>query len=80
MDVSIGSDTEDVWGEALEAMRDRERWKQQGAERLRAAGFKDEQVQKWQSGGDPVEEEVVWTKRARVVNGTGARLWTMREM
>ncbi|KAJ4345990.1 hypothetical protein N0V95_005813 [Ascochyta clinopodiicola] len=62
VDVRPGSDVEDDWGEALEVMRDRERWKQQGAERLRAAGFKDEQVKKWEKGGDPTEEDVVWSK------------------
>jgi len=65
MDLRPGSDKEDDWDEALEAMRDRERWKKQGADRLRAAGFKDEQVKKWEKGGDPMEEDVVWTKKGQ---------------
>ncbi|KAF2632631.1 hypothetical protein BU25DRAFT_79071 [Macroventuria anomochaeta] len=65
MDMRPGSDAEDDWGEALEVMRDRERWKQQGADRLRAAGFKDEQVKKWEKGGDPMEEDVVWSKEGQ---------------
>ncbi|KAJ4992666.1 pre-mRNA-splicing factor 38B [Stagonosporopsis vannaccii] len=65
MDLRLNSDREDDWDEALEAMRDRERWKQQGADRLRAAGFKDEQVKKWEKGGDPMEEDVVWTKKGQ---------------
>lgn len=65
MDMKPGSDVEDDWGEALEVMRDRERWKQQGADRLRAAGFRDDQVKKWEKGGDPMEEDVVWTKRGQ---------------
>ncbi|KAJ4383903.1 hypothetical protein N0V86_000746 [Didymella sp. IMI 355093] len=65
MDMKPGSDVEDDWSEALEVMRDRERWKQQGADRLRAAGFKDNQVKKWEKGGDPMEEDVVWTKRGQ---------------
>ncbi|KAH6620335.1 hypothetical protein C7974DRAFT_474086, partial [Boeremia exigua] len=65
MDMRPGSDAGDDWDEALDAMRDRERWKQQGADRLRAAGFKDEQVKKWEKGGDPMEEDVVWTKRGQ---------------
>ncbi|KAJ8118000.1 hypothetical protein OPT61_g933 [Boeremia exigua] len=65
MDVRPSSDAEDDWDEALEAMRDRERWKQQGADRLRAAGFKDEQVKKWEKGGDPMEEDVVWAKKGQ---------------
>jgi hypothetical protein len=65
VDVKPGSDAEGDWDEALEAMRDRQRWQQQGAERLRAAGFKDEQVKKWEKGGDPLEEDVVWTKKGQ---------------
>jgi hypothetical protein len=65
MDLRPGSDAEDDWGEALEVMRDRERWKQQGADRLRAAGFKDEQVKKWEKGGDPTEDDVVWSKKGQ---------------
>ncbi|OSS46021.1 hypothetical protein B5807_08102 [Epicoccum nigrum] len=65
IDVRAGSDAEGDWDEALEAMRDRQRWQQQGAERLRAAGFKDEQVKKWEKGGDPLEEDVVWTKKGQ---------------
>ncbi|KAJ4325522.1 hypothetical protein N0V94_000665 [Neodidymelliopsis sp. IMI 364377] len=65
MDVRPDSDAEDDWGEALQVMRDRERWKQQGADRLRAAGFKDEQVKKWEKGGDPIEDDVVWTKKGQ---------------
>ncbi|KAF3046730.1 hypothetical protein E8E11_009139 [Didymella keratinophila] len=65
IDLEPGSDVEDACDEALEAMRDRERWKQQGADRLRAAGFRDEQVKKWEKGGDPMEEDVVWTKKGQ---------------
>jgi hypothetical protein len=65
VDVKPDLDAEDDWGEALEVMRDRERWKQQGADRLRAAGFKDEQVKTWEKGGDPMEEDVVWTKKGQ---------------
>ena len=35
------------WDSALEALRDRQKWRQQGAERLRAAGFTDAEVDKW---------------------------------
>ena len=65
MDMLPASDAEDDWCGALEVMRDRERWKQQGAERLRAAGFKDGQINKWEKGGDPTEEDVVWSKRGQ---------------
>ncbi|KAF2786035.1 hypothetical protein K505DRAFT_422678 [Melanomma pulvis-pyrius CBS 109.77] len=62
-DVHIKSDIEDDWGDALETLKDRERWKQQGAERLKAVGFSDEQVKKWKKGDEKTEEDVTWAKR-----------------
>ncbi|KAL8972117.1 MAG: hypothetical protein Q9183_000711 [Haloplaca sp. 2 TL-2023] len=56
----------DDWDNALEALRDRERWKANGAERLRAAGFTDDQIGKWERsghGGEKVEKDVVWKGR-----------------
>ncbi|KAK0661548.1 60S ribosomal protein L37-A [Lasiodiplodia hormozganensis] len=61
-DVQPGSE-EDDWDMALEALRDRQRWKQQGAERLKAAGFTDEEVKKWEKGGEKTEEDVRWRKK-----------------
>jgi hypothetical protein len=60
IDVRVGSDDEDDWGDALEALRDRARWKKQGADRLKSAGFTDEQVRKWERGEGQNEEDVVW--------------------
>lgn len=48
---------------ALEALRDRQRWKQQGAERLKAAGFTDDEIKKWEKGGEKTEDDVRWSKR-----------------
>jgi hypothetical protein len=62
-DVKVNSDVEDDWGDALEALQDRQRWKQQGAERLKAAGFTDEQVKKWEKGGEKTEEDVRWAAK-----------------
>ncbi|KAK6070831.1 hypothetical protein SCUP515_08232 [Seiridium cupressi] len=63
-DVALDHDEEDDdWGSALEALRDRQRWKEQGADRLRAAGFTDEQVKKWENGDQKNEEDVRWTKK-----------------
>jgi len=50
------------WGEAVEVFQDRQKWKQQGADRLRAAGFTDDQVKKWEKGGEPDIDDVRWTK------------------
>jgi len=63
IDVHPGSDLEDDWDQALEALRDRQKWKQQGAERLRSAGFSDAQVKKWEKGDEKDESDVVWSKR-----------------
>lgn len=61
-DVQLDPDEENDWDQALEALRDRQKWKQQGADRLRAAGFTDEEVKKWEKGGKKREEDVRWAK------------------
>ena len=64
-------------------MRDRQRWQQTGAQRLRDAGFTEAQVKRWEKskGGGPAGEEDVdnvrWSKkgesrewdRGKVVDG-----------
>lgn len=78
-DVQPDPDTEDDWEMALEAMRDRQKWKQQGADRLRAAGFSDAEVKKWEKGGTKDESDVRWAKhgegrewdRGKVVDDEG---------
>ncbi|KAI9819237.1 MAG: hypothetical protein M1827_007393 [Pycnora praestabilis] len=62
-DVRPNSDSENDWDQALEALRDRQRWKQQGADRLRSAGFTEEEVEKWEKGGEKGESDVRWSKR-----------------
>ncbi|EFQ96331.1 hypothetical protein CFE70_009040 [Pyrenophora teres f. teres 0-1] len=64
-DVRANSDVEDDWGDALEALRDRARWQQQGAERLKAAGFTNDQVKKWEKGDLQNEEDVVWSRKGQ---------------
>ena len=61
-DVHPDSETEDDWAQALEGLKDRHRWMQKGAERLREAGFSEEQVTKWEKGGQRNEEDVRWSK------------------
>ncbi|MCJ1437248.1 hypothetical protein MMC27_006634 [Xylographa pallens] len=63
VDVLPNSDSENDWDQALEALRDRRRWQQQGADRLRAAGFTEEEVGKWEKGGEKTEEDVKWKGR-----------------
>lgn len=62
-DVKADFDDDDDWEQALEALRDRQKWKQQGADRLKAAGFTDEEVKKWEKGGEKREEDVTWAKK-----------------
>lgn len=77
IDVQPDPATEDDWDQALEALRDRQRWKQQGADRLKAAGFTDEEVKKWAKGDERDDSDVRWSKqgedrewdRGKVVEG-----------
>ncbi|KAK8231105.1 hypothetical protein BKA81DRAFT_292104 [Phyllosticta paracitricarpa] len=62
-DVRVDSEEEDDWDMALEALRDRQKWQQQGAERLKAAGFTEEEIEKWASGKEKSEEDVRWRKK-----------------
>ena len=55
-------DPEGDWDNAVEAFRDRVKWKQQGAERLRSAGFTEEEIRKWEKGGEKDESDVRWTQ------------------
>ncbi|TLD24573.1 60s ribosomal protein l37 [Venturia nashicola] len=53
----------DDWEMALEAMRDRAKFKQTQGDRLRAAGFSEDEVMKWEKGGEKTEEDVRWAKK-----------------
>jgi hypothetical protein len=60
--IDVAVEEDDDWDQALEALRDRTKWKQQGADRLRAAGFTEEEVKKWEKGSK-TEEDVKWAKK-----------------
>ena len=64
-DVDLEPEEGDDWDMALEALRDRTKWRQQGAERLKAAGFTNEEVKTWESGdaGEKDVDDVRWRKR-----------------
>ncbi|MCJ1407381.1 hypothetical protein MMC19_001452 [Ptychographa xylographoides] len=79
-DMHPGSDSEqNDWDQALEALRDRKRWQQQGADRLRQAGFTEDEIGKWERGGEKGVEDVRWRgkgegrewDRGKVVGGGG---------
>ncbi|KAK1055436.1 hypothetical protein LTR12_014743 [Friedmanniomyces endolithicus] len=59
-DVALNEDEadRDDWDMALEALRDRTKWKTNQAERLKAAGFTDEEVGRWKKGGERGEKDV----------------------
>ncbi|EWC46843.1 hypothetical protein DRE_03855 [Drechslerella stenobrocha 248] len=67
---------EDDWDAALEALRDRQRWKQQGRERLQAAGFDADFIEAWETNTTKDEARIKWSKdkggrdwdRGKVVN------------
>ena len=61
--MQLHSEPEDDWDQALEALRDRQKWKQQGADRLRAAGFTQDEIDKWSKSGEKREDDVRWVKR-----------------
>lgn len=68
-DLTPEVEEQDDWDGALEALRDRQKWRQQGAERLLAAGFSEQEVEKWQNqkinskGEREMDEaDVKWSK------------------
>ncbi|KAK4189168.1 hypothetical protein QBC35DRAFT_151788 [Podospora australis] len=63
VDTGEGAGTRGDWDEAVELFRERQKWKQQGADRLRAAGFTEEQIRRWEKGGEKDVDHVRWTKR-----------------
>lgn len=74
-DVSLDLDRdedEQDWDLALEAMRDRAKWRQKQASRMREAGFDDKDISRWERGafhGDHRErgaEDVRWTRKGEI--------------
>jgi len=79
-DVTLDMDEQDDWDQALEALQARAKFKQSQGERMRAAGFSEEEVKVWEKGGkEKSEDDVKWAKkgegrewdRGKVVNGDG---------
>ncbi|KAI2619712.1 hypothetical protein GGR54DRAFT_640037 [Hypoxylon sp. NC1633] len=78
-DVTPEPEDRDDWDDAVAAFRDRQKWKQKGADRLRSAGFTEEQIDNWEKDDEKDESKVRWTKagglrewdRGKVVNKDG---------
>lgn len=67
-----GGGANEDWDSAVETFRDRLKWRQQGAERLRAAGFSETDIRKWEKSrtdGQKDEADVRWNERG------GLREW-----
>lgn len=67
-----GGGANEGWDNAVETFRDRLKWQQQGAERLRAAGFSESDIRKWEKSrtdGQKDEADVRWNERG------GLREW-----
>ncbi|KAK6361546.1 hypothetical protein TWF730_005266 [Orbilia blumenaviensis] len=63
MDVTpTNPEDEDDWEAALEALRDRQKWKQQGKERLKAAGFDNDFIEAWETNTTKDESKIKWSK------------------
>ncbi|KAJ5652235.1 hypothetical protein N7507_009661 [Penicillium longicatenatum] len=61
---------DDDWDTAMEALRDRARWRQKGEERLRAAGIGEETIDRWKTesasagvSGERHADDVRWSKK-----------------
>lgn len=55
-------DIADNLDDAFERFRDRKKYEQAQEQRLREAGFQDDDIKKWKKGGQPSEDDVRWTK------------------
>ncbi|RKF80661.1 putative pre-mrna-splicing factor 38b [Golovinomyces cichoracearum] len=61
-DIQVDSDDEDDWDQAVEVYRDRQKFREKGIERLRAAGFTEEEIRKFERGSNEKREvDVKWT-------------------
>ena len=70
VDVVPDVEEDDDWDQALEALKDRQKWQQNQAERMRTAGFTEEDIGKWEKGkgggglgGEGGEDDVKWRGR-----------------
>jgi hypothetical protein len=59
----VGSDEGDDWENAMEAYRDRQKWKSQGADRLRSAGFGEQFIEAWENNNTKNEDNLKWARK-----------------
>lgn len=69
--LDVQPDAEDTkeredWDMALEALRDRQIWQKKHADRMRAAGFSNEEIRKWEDSGREKDiRDVRWTGKGQ---------------
>ena len=68
IDIEFGLHDRDDFGAVLEAYRDRQKWKQQGSQRLRRASFGEEFISSWENNTRN-EGSLSWIKKG------GMREW-----
>lgn len=62
LDVEMDAET-DEWSDAVEAFRDRQKLRAAQEERMKAAGFTEEDLGRWKdSGREKAEADVKWSK------------------
>ncbi|WYZ45617.1 hypothetical protein EsH8_VIII_000933 [Colletotrichum jinshuiense] len=63
-DVEMADDgNAENWDDAVEAFRDRQKWRQNQEQRMQAAGYSDDMIKKWREGGEQKDErDVRWAK------------------
>ncbi|KAJ0269179.1 hypothetical protein Brms1b_012650 [Colletotrichum noveboracense] len=61
MEDTAGAGAEN-WDDAVEAFRDRQKWRQNQEQRMRAAGYGEDMIKKWRTGEQKDERDVRWAK------------------
>ncbi|OAQ68477.1 pre-mRNA-splicing factor 38B [Pochonia chlamydosporia 170] len=62
LDVRMSDDDADPWDDAVESFRDRQKLRLHQDQRLKDAGFTDEQIQRSKGASDKLQDNVVWSK------------------
>lgn len=73
LDVDLSSDG---WEDSVQAFRDRQKFKQLGGDRLRAAGFTEEQIRRWEG---KEEREVKWASKSEGREWDRGKVWVEEE-
>ena len=58
----MDEDIEDTWDDAVESFRDRQKLRLIQDQRMKDAGFTEEQIQRAKGTSEKAEEHVVWSK------------------